>query len=401
MYLTEKHIIKKYNKFYKELDDLSFRSKNLYNSCLYAIRQHYFNTKQYLNYYSLNRLFINTNQQDYIKLPRKVSNHVLQQVDNSFSSFFKLLKIKNNLKGNPKIPKYKDKIKGRNMLSYELGAISVKELKKGLIKLSGTNISIPFKNINRGKLKEVRIVPCLFSYKIEIIYEVKENTFKQNNNKISIDIGVNNLCAITNNIGNDFFIINGKPLKSINQYYNKRLADLKSLLPQKIYSSKRIKILIEKRNNKIKCELHKISKCIVNYCETHDISIIIIGYNKNWKDECNIGKRNNQNFIQIPFLELINTLKYKARLEGIELMLNEESYTSKCSFFDNETLEHHNVYKGDRIKRGLFKMSDNTFINSDINGSLNIMKKVVHGFNCNEVNRGFAVNPMKVTLTTS
>lgn len=401
MYLTEKHIIRHSNNLYKEIDELSFKSKNLYNSCLYVVRQHYFNTKQYLNYNSVNRLFIDTNQENYIELPRKVSNHVLQQVDKSFNSFFKLLKMKDKLKGKPKIPKYKDKIKGRNILSYELGAISVKELKKGLIKLSGTNIIIPFKNINRGKLKEVRIIPCLLSYKIEIIYDVIEKELKQNNNKISIDLGINNICTITNNIGKEFNIINGKPLKSINQYYNKKLSELKSNLPKNVYSSRRIKRLTEKRNNKIKCEIHKLTKCIVDYCEIHNISNIIIGYNKNWKDECNIGKRNNQNFIQIPFLELINTLKYKARLEGIELTLNEESYTSKCSFFDDELMKHHDVYKGKRIKRGLFRTSDGNHINADINGSLNILRKVVHEFNYNEVNRGFAVNPSKVTLMTS
>jgi putative transposase len=401
MYLTEKHIIKQSNKLYKEIDELSFKSKNLYNSCLYAIRQHYFDTKKYLNYNSVNRLFIDSNQENYIELPRKVSNHILQQVDKSFKSFFNLLKVKNKLKGNPKIPKYKDKFKGRNILSYELGAISVKELKNDMIKLSGTNILIPFKNINKGKLKEVRIVPCLLSYKIEIIYEVKEKELKQNNNYIGIDFGINNICAVTNNIGKEFFIINGKSIKSINQYYNKRLAELKSNLPKDVFTSRKIRRLTEKRNNKIHCEIHKLTKYIVNYCETHNISKIIIGYNKDWKNESNMGNVNNQKFIQIPFLELINTLKYKARLEGIDMELTEESYTSKCSFFDDEIMKHHDVYKGRRIKRGLFKINDNLNINADINGSLNIIRKVVHEFNFNEVNRGFAVNPMKVFLKTS
>ena len=400
MYLTEIHVIKKSNNLYKEIDNLCFLSKNLYNSALYTIRQHFFDTGKYLNYNMTNRKFIDEKQPDYIKLPRKVSNHILQQIDKSFVSFFKLLKIKDTLNGKPKIPQYKDKIKGRNILSYELGAISIKELKKGLIKLSGTNISIPFKNIDKGKLKNVRIIPKLNSYKIEIIYEVNEPELKQNNNKISIDLGINNLCAITNNFGNKFLLLNGRPLKSINQYYNKKLAELKSLLPKNIYSSRRIKRLTEKRNNKIKCSIHKITKWIVNYCEMHNVSNIIIGYNQNWKNECNIGKRNNQNFIQLPFLELINTLQYKARLVGINLTLNEESFTSKCSFFDGEEMKYQDKYVGKRIKRGLFKTSDGLNINADINGSLNIMRKVVHGFNFNEVNRGFAVNPKIVCLTT-
>lgn len=398
MYLTEKHIIKKSNKLYKEIDELTFLSKNLYNSALYSIRQHYFETKKYLNYNAVNRLFIDTNQQDYIKLPRKVSNHVLQQVDKSFKSFFMLLKNK-NLNGIPKIPKYKAKITGRNILSYELGAISYKELKNGFIKLSGTEIKIPFKNIDKGKLKEVRIIPCLLSYKIEIIYDVIEQPLKTNNNKIAIDLGINNLCTITNNIHKKYLIINGKPIKSINQYYNKKLAEYKSNLPKNVYTSNKIKKLTEKRNNKIKCEMHKITKKIVDYCELHNISTIIIGYNKEWKNECNMGKKNNQKFIQIPYLELINTLKYKARLKGINIILTEEAYTSKCSFFDKEEMKHHENYVGKRIKRGLFKLMDGFFINADINGSLNIMKKVVPEFF--EGNRGLAVNPQKVTFMTS
>jgi putative transposase len=397
MYLTEKHIIKKANKLFEELDNLSFLSKNLYNSTLYAIRQHYFETKKYLNYYDINRIFINSNQQDYIKLPRKVANHVLQQVDKSFKSFFKLLKIK-NLNGKPKIPNYKDKM-GRNILSYELGAISYKELKTGFIKLSGTNIKIPFKNINNGKLKEVRIIPSLLTYKIEIIYEITEPSLKINDNKISIDLGVNNLCAITNNIHQKYLIFNGKPIKSINQYYNKKLSEYKSNLPKNIYTSNKIKKLTEKRNNKIKCEIHKITKNIVKYCESHDISTIIVGYNKEWKNECRMGKKNNQKFIQIPYLELINTLMYKARLEGINMILTEESYTSKCSFFDQEEMKYHEIYAGKRVKRGLFKTLNGFQINADINGSLNIMKKVVSEFF--ERDRGFAVNPQKVTCLTS
>jgi putative transposase len=270
---------------------------------------------------------------------------------------------------------------------------------KGFIKLSGTEIKIPFINKERGKLKEVRIVPCLLSYKIEIIYEVTEKELKINNNKISMDMGVNNLFAVTNNINEEYFIINGKPLKSINQFYNKKLAEFKSLLPKDVYTSRRIKRLTEKRNSKIKCEVHKITKTLVKWCEIHNVSEIIVGYNKEWKNDCKMSKVNNQKFIQIPYLELINTLTYKARLKGINITLTEESYTSKCSYFDNEDMKYHENYLGRRVKRGLFKTKDGFKINADINGSLNIFKKVVPGFN--EGNRGFAVNPRKVTLLAS
>jgi putative transposase len=397
MYLTETHNIRKSNKLWKEIDNLSFLSKNLFNSALYAVRQHYFSNKEYLNYNGVNRLFIDNNQQDYTKLPRKVSNHVLQQVDKSFKSFFKLITMKNELNGKPKIPHYKHKTKGRNILSYEIGAISIREYRNGFIKLSGTNIKIPFINKSKGPIKEIRIVPCLISYKIEIIYEMVEKPMKSNNNKIAIDLGVNNVCSITNNIKEKYLIINGKPLKSINQFYNKKLAEFKSELPLNIYSSQKIKKLTNKRNNKIKCEIHKISKKIVNYCDFHDISTIIVGYNSEWKQECDMGKKNNQNFISIPYLELLNMLKYKARLSGIDMILTEESYTSKCSFFDKEEMTHHNKYVGRRVKRGLFKTKTGLKINADINGSLNIMRKVVPEFVVDEGDRGFAVNPKKVT----
>lgn len=396
MYLTEIHNIKKTNKLYKEIDDLCFLSKNLYNSCLYSVRQYYFINKLYLNYNAVNRIFIDTNQPDYIKLPRKVSNHVLQQVDKSFKSFFKLLKIKDKLNGKPKIPYYKHKTNGRNILSYELGAISHKEYLNGYIKLSGTNIIIPFINKDRGKLKEARIIPCLNSYKIEIIYEVTEKELIINDNKIAIDLGINNLCAVTNNINEEYFIINGKPLKSINQYYNKMLAKYKSDLPKNVYTSNKIRKLTNKRNDKINCEIHKVTKYLVSWCEEHKVSNIIIGYNKEWKNECNMGKKNNQKFIQIPYLDLLNTLKYKARLVGIDIILTEESFTSKCSFFDHEEMKHHNNYLGKRIHRGQFKTNEGFKINADMNGSLNIFKKVVPEFI--EGNRGFAVNPRKVTL---
>ena len=144
-----------------------------------------------------------------------------------------------------------------------------------------------------------------------------------NDNKIAIDLGINNLCAVTNNINEEYFIINGKPLKSINQYYNKMLAKYKSDLPKNVYTSNKIRKLTNKRNDKIKCELHKVTKYLVSWCEEHNVSNIIIGYNKEWKNECNMGKKNNQKFIQIPYLDLLNTLKYKARLVGIDIILTE------------------------------------------------------------------------------
>ena len=202
---------------------------------------------------------------------------------------------------------------------------------------------------------------------------------EDNGRYCSIDLGVNNLSTIGSNILKPI-IINGKPLKSINQYYNKKLAKLKSELKNEKKTSRRIKSLTVKRNNKVNDYLHKASKLIVNYLVSNNISTLVIGKNKEWKQNANIGKRNNQNFIQIPHTRFIEMLTYKCKLEGIPLIIKEESYTSKCSFIDNEPIKKQKVYIGKRIKRGLFETKEKRLINADLNGSLNILRKVVGEF---------------------
>lgn len=177
------------------------------------------------------------------------------------------------------------------------------------------------------------------------------------------------------------FIVNGKPLKSINQFYNKRKANLQSKLKNNAKNSKRISSLSLKRNNKINDYLHKSTTFIVNYLVSNNIANLIVGHNKEWKQDINIGKKNNQNFVSIPHSRFKELLKYKCELEGITYIETEESYTSKCSFLDNEEICKHESYKGKRVKRGLFKSNDGTLINADVNGSLNILKKVVGNFN--------------------
>ena len=228
-----------------------------------------------------------------------------------------------------------------------------------------------------------------------------ENNIKNkvnSDNKIAIDLGINNLCAITSNIDNSF-IINGKALKSMNYYYNKQLAKLKSDLKKNHNkeSSKRIERLTLKRNNKVNDYLHKTSKYIIEYCKEKEISEIAIGYNDGWKQGVNLNKQNNQNFVGIPHKKLIEQIKYKAELNGISIHLNNESYTSKVSALDKEKIMRHNEYLGERIKRGLFKTKDGILINSDINGSLNIGRKVWgDDYVNNPTLKGFVMNPIKV-----
>jgi len=402
MKLVEQHICK-YN---KEMDELCFQSKNLYNSCLYIIRQHFCKTNIYIGFKQLyNSIKIEPIWND-CKLPKKVNNQIVKLIDQNFNSFFKAnnsyKKNPSKFLGKPKIPNYKNSVEGRLIVIYEKGALSKREFNKtGLIHLSQTNIKIKTQIKDFNLIKQVRIIPKHKHFIIEVIYEQKEKAIFLNNNYAAIDLGLNNLATVSFNDGKNPFIINGKPVKSINQFFNKEKAKKQSTLERrnKLKKSNGIYKLNNKRNNKIKDYLHKSSKYIVNQLVSKNISTLIIGKNKNWKQDINIGKRNNQNFVNIPFYMFINMLKYKCKLEGISIIEQEESYTSKCSFIDSESIKKHIKYKGRRIKRGLFKSLSGKIINADLNGSYNIMKKAIQKNSLKEFNwiEGFSVNPMVIT----
>ncbi len=331
------------------------------------------------------------------------------KLHDNWNSYFKAIKdYANNPSkylGKPKLPKYKDIKNGRNLLIYTIQAISKRELQKGFINLSKTNIKIKTK-VDVTKIKEVRIVPKIKSYYIEVVYEKEEkittgvNPLKNNEKVMGIDLGINNLCAVATS-ENDKLIINGKPIKSMNQYYNKKKADLQSRLPKNQFNSNKLTKLTNKRNNKIDNYLHKTSKFIINYCLTNDVDKIVVGKNENWKQDVNIGKKNNQNFVNIPHAKLIQQIEYKAKLQGIEVVTITENYTSKTSFIDDEKICKHDEYCGKRIKRGLFKTKEGYFINADINGAFNILRKATPNFNVKNIKNGAegtVVSPLKVTL---
>jgi putative transposase len=198
-------------------------------------------------------------------------------------------------------------------------------------------------------------------------------------NKIAgIDLGVRNLITMGNNIGEKPIVVKGGICKSINQFYNKEMGRIQKIYEsQGIKTGKKSKKLFDKRNRKIKDHLHKVSRFIVDYCSQNDIGTLVIGNNEDWKQNANIGKKNNQNFVQIPFSLLINQIKYKAEEKGINVILQEESHTSKCSFLDNEYIEHHEKYIGKRFKRGLFRSARGIIINADVQGAYNIIKKAI------------------------
>ena len=393
MYLTEKHIIKRTHPFYNECDKLCFQSKNIYNQGLYNVRQYYFNHKKYLNYYG--NYDLTKTQECYDYLPKKVFTQTLKHVDMVFKSFFALLKNK-SVKN--KIPKYLDNVNGRYVAIFTKQAISLKEFKKTCkLRLSQTGIYIPTKLTDFSSLKEVRIVPRMHHYVIEVVYQVKEKTHCDNGKYASIDLGLNNLATVVFNEGSKPLIVNGRPLKSINQYYNKKKAQYQSRLKGNKRTSKRICTLTNKRNNKVTDYLHKASRLLVNQLVSQGITTLVIGKNPNMKQDINIGKVNNQNFVQLPIMRFADLMKYKCELEGIKVLFNEESYTSKCSFLDGEDICKHDKYMGKRVKRGLFVSRNGIKINADVNGAYNIMLKAIPNAFTNGI-EGVGVHPMVLTI---
>lgn len=391
MILVERHIISCDSLEYNELDNLCFLSKNLYNTTLYRIRQHYFNTGKYLNKFQLINELTKEKQVDYIALPRKVSQQVIYQVDKNMQSFFKLLKLKNTGKYSNRVslPYYKEK-DGRNLLIFTNQAISKKQLETNKIIKFSKNIQT-FIHTKQEFIQQVRVVPHGHDYiAVEVLYNKPEPLLKIDNKRyMSIDLGINNLCTIGTNCNDvkENVIINGKPVKSINQYYNKKYAEYKSIQSKskgKTAYTNKLRVLRIKRENKLNDYLHKTSRYIVNHLVSNNINTLIIGYNKEWKQETNIGKVNNQKFVQISYFKLVNQLQYKCKLEGINVIIQEESYTSKSSFLDNDFIptfksstELNYKFSGQRVARGLYKSSSGRIINADLNGSLNILKKAV------------------------
>lgn len=398
MRLVERHIIKQNNKWFREIDKMSFLSKNLFNCTVYLCRQAFLSGQAIPTF---NQIYHSLkNSDDYKALPSKVAQLVFKQVDKCFKSYQKAKKEyklnPGNFLGEPKLPKYKHKQKGRNVLTFNNQAFSKKALKQGLISPSGLPVLIKTK---LTQIEEVRIIPKNNVYIIEAVYEQEETTLDVNNRIAAIDIGLNNLATVSSNCL-DFkpFIICGKAIKSCNQFYNKVKASLQSQLPKNQKTSRKIEALKLKRNNKVDYYLHTSSRFIVNQLVCQNITHLIIGKNENWKQSINLGSKTNQNFTNIPHARFIQQLEYKAKLAGIKVQTNEESYTSKCSFLDFEPIKKHEQYLGKRIKRGLFKSKSGKTYSADLNGSLNILKKVVGDsiFDRNSIER-LVVSPVRFT----
>ena len=386
MQLAERHIIKSTGHRFAQIDELAFKSKNLYNAANYVIRQSFTYGWGYINYNEMNRLM--KSHQAYKARPAKVSQQILMVLDKNWKSFFEAVKAykidSSKFTGRPKLPKYKDKAKGRNILIYTIQAISSKQLKKGIIKLSGTEILIKTK-VNPARICQVRLVPKCDSYVIEVIYNEPESTVSNDILAASIDLGLNNLVALTSNQpGFIPLLINGRPLKSINQFYNKRSSHLQSQLKGSRKSSPRIQRLTRCRNQKVDNYLHHASRLIIDILVAQQIGTLVIGKNAQWKTEIDLGKQTNQNFVGIPHARLIEMIEYKARLVGMKVIVQEESYTSRSNFLNLDPIPVYGhtgaddvAFSGKRIKRGLYKTSVGQSINSDVNASYNILRKAI------------------------
>src|SRR3989441_1189000 len=382
MQLVEQHVIDKNDPRYSVIDEAAFKSKNLYNAALYEIRQSFIHKGKYLNYNEMQRRM--QSHEAYKALPAKVSQQILMVLDRNWKSFFEALKAYNEdpskFLGRPKLPKYKHKTQGRNILVYTIQAISKPGLKRGLVQPSMLPIEVQTKQKDAD---QVRIVPRKGFYVIEVVYgkEVKQAEVNPAY-YAGADIGMNNLVALTSNKPNfKAIIVNGRPVKSVNQFYNKRKAELQKQLGHK-GTTKRMERMTNKRNRRIDHYMHTASKRIIDLLVKEGIGVLCIGKNDAWKQNSEMGKRINQNFVQIPHARFIAMLAYKAELVGIRVEITEESYTSKASLLDLDPLpvrkngDEKHTFSGKRLTRGLYRASNGRYINADINGAGNIIRKV-------------------------
>jgi putative transposase len=384
MQLVEQTVIKQSDVRYSSIDRAAFASKNLYNAALYELRQSFIFQKIYLSYETMDRRM--KSHEAYKALPAKVAQQVLRLLDKNWKAFFASMdawrKDSSSFQGRPKLPKYKEKEHGRNVLIYTAQAVSKKGLKEGCIRLSGLPISIPTK---QQHIDQVRVVPHHGFSVVEVVY-TKEPVPADVDPALyaGIDIGLNNLATLTSNKPGFLpRIVNGRPVKSINQFYNKERARLQSQLRGNCCTSQHLERLTNKRTRKIDHYLHMASKHIIALLVQEGIGTLVIGKNAEWKQTCHMGKRTNQNFVQVPHARFIDMLTYKATFVGIQVKITEESYTSQASFLDGDPIpvygeekETRPVFRGKRIKRGLYRASSGRHMNADVNGSYNIIRKV-------------------------
>lgn len=414
MYATQKNQLRRLSKQeFNALLALTRLSKNLFNVALYECRQYFFSQRKRLTYES--NYHICKSNENYQLLNTDIAQQTMKVVDRSMRSFLGLLKAISigRCDQRPQLPKYLPKegyfplIIPRIRLKDGVFTVPMsREFKK---EYGEVKIQLP-ERLKSKKIKEVRIHPKYSArwFEVEYIYEdEKIETSVDPNKAISLDLGVDNLAACIDTDGHQF-LIDGKRLKSINQWYNKRNAQLQSKKDKqgiKSFTNKQAQ-LYQWRNNFVRDYLNKAAKIIIDHCLNYKIGKLVVGYNPGIKQKINIGRSNNQNFVQIPFWQLRKKLEALCSRYGIEYLEQEESYTSKASFYDRDKVPVYNAdnpekhkFSGRRIKRGLYRTKDKHLVSSDINGSANILAKCIHGLSWERVSSGFLANPLRITIS--
>lgn len=418
MYLTQSNVIRKLSKEeYAMLKEMCQYSNNLYNVALYNIRQYYFKEKKFLSYEE--NYHVCKENENYGLLQAGVSQQTLKVADRSFKSFFNL--IKKAKKGDYrfqdiKIPHYREKGSLFNLI-LSTNAINIKNgfliipMSRCFSRLhDGRQIKIPFPARLEGKrIKEVRICPVYNGRYFKIQYCYLQEEEKQNvtpDKVLAIDIGLENLATCVTNIGTSF-IMDGRKLKSINQYWNKQKAHYQSIADkQGIKKTHRLYRLARKRNNRIQDYIRKTARYIINYCIDHQIGTVVCGYNPDFTRSMNLGKKVNQQFTQISFGNLREAMQNLCERYGIKYIEQEESYTSKASCLDLDDIPVYNaenpyagIFSGKRVQRGLYRFADGRTANADVNGAANILRKSKQNFDFEELCRGLLDSPLRIRVS--
>jgi putative transposase len=402
MQLVERHVIKPADPRFAAIDSAAFASKNLYNAANYVVRQSYIHEGAYLNYHEMHRRM--QDHDAYKALPAKVAQWVLRLLDKNWHSYFAACAAwktdPSQFLGHLRLPGYKDKQQGRNLFVYTMQALSLLALRAGLIVPSMLGITVRTKQHN---VQQVRIIPRIGFYVVEVVYEREPVPLAVDPAlHAGVDIGLNNLATLTSDKpGFVPRIVNGRPVKSINQFYNKRQAEVQSQLGE-THTSRRLERLTTRRTRRIDWYLHTASRRLIDLLVAEGIGTLVIGKNPLWKQHARLGRRGNQNFVSVPHARFIEMLTYKAELVGIQVIVTEESYTSKASFLDADPLPVYNAarsdqprFSGRRVKRGLYRAADGRSINADVNGAYNIIRKVAPEAFA-QGSRGCVVHPVRL-----
>ena len=390
------------------LKSMCRKSKDVYNSTLYAMRQHFFKCGERLTYATAYHSV--KNHHSYKSMPTLASQQSMMMVDRAYASFFGLLRSKRlgHYVGEVKIPGYLDKDgyfpfilpNNKGLWKTEI-KVRITPTLKSKYKLKEFKYPIP-ECIKQHKIKEIRIIPKLDAeyFEIEYVYEVEEPKASEGKNCLSIDIGVNNFATCLDEKSGRSFILDGRELKSLNRLYNKTKGRLQSILKkQRKKSSHRIRKLGDKRSRQINDYLNNYSNFILQYCLENDVGFVVIGEGWMAQNGVNHGDKNNQNFVNLPFAKFVQKLKSKLMLNGISFKAREESYTSKCDHLAGEVMCHHEEYMGKRYPRGLFKSSTGIVLNADVNGALGIMLKEGKGKSLiTQLNSGVVNTPRRIRM---